>query len=794
MASPLDTTISSFAHLSSSSLSHNKITTVAGNLHETHNHHYYQILEDPNGWRMKACSSISDIVWTSFQGIARLATGGRGSPSIEITSRENVETLDELFDGGHYRVHSGKHKGVAVLVKVFHGSRAKEHHKAAVAFSEGLLHPSMLRMTACSSFASQSPFIVYGDDCERGPVDYCVASALTEGIPRILQLGFQLVGGLSAGLDYLSTVVGVSLGAIGKENFEVYITKGDQVKVGLGSCKFESGSKDAVADWELFNDLCTKLFEDANRLLYNKEGQESSLFGASVIVEDDMTTDTIEESSPAPRHSRSGSQQPLGSPAEPVPMAPRREVQWKRSSQRSTLALVARQFRNNIRISQPTRSSLRKLKATRAPGTTHHRCSRYSKEEITLTSVIRECALISGEVCLVCHSTPLPTDDALGSTALEFLTEQQSSRDEILSVTEDMQGPVTVIDRVPLPTGPPPPSSSAKSPTSKAAGKKPEPATSQPSSTGSSSILKKPGSSKSKTVKGSKKKKVTIEEVSDDEGEDPVPDGIERLPSDSRYIMQPAEEGSDMDMDMDMESGSGSHSRRAVERGSGASGKQKQKQQQEDDSYSVWNQVMASSSQDSYARSMTPSQSQGQRQGPERWIPTPQPQSRPRQESNDIWLPGGFSQPVEPDSRSWSSQPTFDWNTHAQAHSGSASGSKSGSGSGDYATWAPSAASARSPGYGRQDRRNTEPESEQDVFLLALDSLEKIVRGNEPSRNGGQSYYGNGYGGEPDTLGRLLSGVGRGLEREKNRDGGEALWHAIESFGQRGTGAAASVW
>ncbi|KAF5351339.1 hypothetical protein D9758_007981 [Tetrapyrgos nigripes] len=332
------------------------------------------------------------------------------------------------------------------------------------------------------------------------------------------------------------------------------------------------------------------------------------------------------------------------------------------------------------------------------------------------------------------------------------------------------------------------------SPTSKAAGKKPEPATSQPSSTGSSSILKKPGSSKSKTVKGSKKKKVTIEEVSDDEGEDPVPDGIERLPSDSRYIMQPAEEGSDMDMDMDMESGSGSHSRRAVERGSGASGKQKQKQQQEDDSYSVWNQVMASSSQDSYARSMTPSQSQGQRQGPERWIPTPQPQSRPRQESNDIWLPGGFSQPVEPDSRSWSSQPTFDWNTHAQAHSGSASGSKSGSGSGDYATWAPSAASARSPSYGRQDRRNTEPESEQDVFLSALDSLEKIVRGNEPSRNGGQSYYGNGYGGEPDTLGRLFSGVGRGLEREKNGDGGEALWHAIESFGQRGTGAAASVW
>ncbi|KAF5351338.1 hypothetical protein D9758_007993 [Tetrapyrgos nigripes] len=453
MASPLDrgATISSFAHLSSSSLSHNKINTAGRDLHQTtHNHHYYQILEDPNGWRMKACSSISEIVWTSFQGIVKLVTGGRGSPSIEITSRENVEALDELFDGGHYRVHSGKHKGVAVLVKVFHGSRAKEHHKAAVAFSEGLLHPSMLRMTACS-FASQSPFIVYGDDCERGPVDYCVASALTEGIPRILQLGFQLVGGLSAGLDYLSTVVGVSLGAIGKENFEVYITKGDQVKVGLGSCKFESGSKDAVADWELFNDLCTKLFEDANRLLYNKEGQESSLFGASVIVEDDMTTDTIEESSPAPRHSRSGSQQPLGSPAEPVPMAPRREVQWKRSSQRSTLALVARQFRNNIRISQPTRSSLRKLKATRAPGTTHHRCSRYSKEEITLTSVIRECALISGEVCLVCHSTPLPTDDALGSTALEFLTDQQSFRDEILSVTEDMQGLVTVIDRVLLP-------------------------------------------------------------------------------------------------------------------------------------------------------------------------------------------------------------------------------------------------------------------------------------------------------------------------------------------------------
>ncbi|KAF5351345.1 hypothetical protein D9758_007998 [Tetrapyrgos nigripes] len=243
----------------------------------------------------------------------------------------------------------------------------------------------MLRMTACSSSASQSSFIIYGDDCERGPVDYCVASALTEGIPRTLKLGFQLVGGVAAGLDYLSTVVGVSLGAIGEENFEVYITKGDQVKVGLGSCKFDSGSKDAVADWELFNDLCTKLFEDANRLLYNKEGQEASgsLFRTSVIVE---AADTIKESSPVP--------------AEPVPVTLRRELQWKRSLQMSALALVARQFQNYFRISQPTRSTLRTFKATRALGMTPHRCSTYSKEEIMLTSMIRECALISGEVCL----------------------------------------------------------------------------------------------------------------------------------------------------------------------------------------------------------------------------------------------------------------------------------------------------------------------------------------------------------------------------------------------------------
>jgi len=96
----------------------------------------------------------------------------------------------------------------------------------------------------------------------------------------------------------------------------------------------------------------------------------------------------------------------------------------------------------------------------------------------------------------------------------------------------------------------------------------------------------------------------------------------------------------------------------------------------------------------------------------------------------------------------------------------------------EYATWTPGnrmsyASEADGPG--------------QDLFLSALDSLEKIVRDNEPSSGMRRE---EAY--ESRNLDRLLSGVGRGLGRERHGDGGDALWHAIASYGQRGS--ATSAW
>ncbi|KAF5352061.1 hypothetical protein D9758_009399 [Tetrapyrgos nigripes] len=397
--------IGSFNHLSSANFSQNRINTVGRDLHETHHHNYYQIIEDSKGWRIKTMGSgILKIGQTVIQGITGLLYGSGSSPSIETTTQESIETLEELFNGTDYRVHSARHKGRSVLVKVFHGPRAKEHQKAAISFNERLLHPSMLRMMACSPSSSQAPFIIFDDECERGSVDYCVASALTDGLPRSVMLGFQLIGGLSAGLDYLSTVIDVPLSTVGRDNYEVYITNGNQVKIGLGCYKTgRHGEDGSEADWVLFNDLCSKLFNDANRLLYKEDIDRNE---ASIAEDTEADEEPNPQFQPSPFVSHSSSDFP-DSLSSSTMITPRRELQWTRSPQVSTLASVSRRYRDHLRMS-PYHGALdlRRLNAKRRFEVISHRCQGYRKEEITFTSEIKECAVVlhtmpfRGEICL----------------------------------------------------------------------------------------------------------------------------------------------------------------------------------------------------------------------------------------------------------------------------------------------------------------------------------------------------------------------------------------------------------
>ncbi|KAF5352065.1 hypothetical protein D9758_009400 [Tetrapyrgos nigripes] len=400
--------IGSFNHLSSANLSQNRINTVGRDLYETH-HNYYQIIKDSKGWRIKTMGSILEIGQTVIQGIAGLLYGSGSSSSIETTTQESIETLEELFNGTDYRVHSARHKGRSVIVKVFHGPRAKEADIFVYSVMSLIQtrHPSMLRMMTCSPSSSQTPFIVFGDECERGSVDHCVASALTDGLPRTVMLGFQLIGGLSAGLDYLSTVVGVPLSTVGRDNYEVYITSGDQVKIGLGNCKTgRHGEDDSEADWVLFNDLCSK--HTGLRVVCVPEEEDIDRNEASIAEDAEADGEPNSQFQPSPFVSSGSPDFPDILPSSTM-ITPRRELQWTRSPQVSTLSSVSRRYRDHLRMS-PYRGALdlRRLNAKRRFEVIPHRCQGYRKEEITFTSEIKECAVVlhtmpfRGEICLIC--------------------------------------------------------------------------------------------------------------------------------------------------------------------------------------------------------------------------------------------------------------------------------------------------------------------------------------------------------------------------------------------------------
>ncbi|KAK7461030.1 hypothetical protein VKT23_008958 [Stygiomarasmius scandens] len=373
------------------------IDTFGRDSHETHNHYY-----TPDGHRQaRTDRGVFGRLLMGIMETLQEATSEFGS--MERVPRETIKTLNELHHRKRYRVHSATFKQQLAVVKVFHGRRAKEGFKKAITLNKRLLHPSVLEMIAISSRTCDPPFIVFDSNCETGSVEVQIASALTTGLPRSVGLGFRIVGGLSAALDYFAER-DIPFASLGADNFEVYITHEDQVKVGIDLNEVVRTSDhrdDADALWELLSTLCTKTFKDANRFLYEDESigeGDLSISEVSELEENDAGTQSSVNGSSSADESQGASST--------VPSVPRRELSWKRSERGSrTVASVARQYGRYLRLNagHPYADSLRRRKPE--DGTrrqlTRHRCQGYNKEEITLTSDIKDAAL-------VLHTAPLP--------------------------------------------------------------------------------------------------------------------------------------------------------------------------------------------------------------------------------------------------------------------------------------------------------------------------------------------------------------------------------------------------
>ncbi|KAK7443461.1 hypothetical protein VKT23_015634 [Stygiomarasmius scandens] len=404
---PKSANVESFNHSSGTSFSQSKINTIGRDLHEIHNHnHHYHAVGRSGSWQVPTFSDTLGRVW---QGIVESFSE---FGSTERVPREAIDTLDyELHHRKTYRVYSAKYKQHFSVVKVFHGQRAKQIFKKAVKWNKQLFHPSILNMIAVSSRNCDTPFIVFDSDGETGSVEVRIASALTAGLPRSIRLGFEIVGGLSAALDYLADN-GVPCASLGPDNFELYITQEDQIKIGMdlnevGNISDVQNNDDAL--WELLNILCIKTFRDANHRLYDDEQFDEGDPSINEIT--GLRENGIESSSRTTNSLPSETSQPTAAePSSSFP--PRRELSWKRSQRGSkTISLVARQYKDRLRpnAGHPYGNSLQLRRLRGGPRRPLiHRCQGYRKEQITLTSNVADAALIlhtspfPGEQCLVC--------------------------------------------------------------------------------------------------------------------------------------------------------------------------------------------------------------------------------------------------------------------------------------------------------------------------------------------------------------------------------------------------------
>ncbi|KAJ6510440.1 hypothetical protein C8R45DRAFT_388665 [Mycena sanguinolenta] len=315
---------------------------------------------------------------------------------IEIIPSRNLKLIREIGNGPGYFIHAGQNNGRAVIAKVFnrgHSSTVRRQLESTVALSKGLMHPNLLRLLGISSPASLSHFIVY----ENGPL----AMALKTDLKRSITLGFKMVAGLSAGLNYL-LVQGVFVRRMGVQNFDISLDIDDRFVISVHPRLLEEEESDTTECqdrernvWVIFNALCNKTLTSANRVLHHED------FPRDPAILDGIPLRSTAESPVSLTSSGSASSQ------EGIDVPPRREYAWRTMDcGRQSLENIARRMTLNLDMHF---SSLSRINQT--DGRTPHRCAGYvpDSEEITLATTIFDSVVVACDApsplerCLICQ-------------------------------------------------------------------------------------------------------------------------------------------------------------------------------------------------------------------------------------------------------------------------------------------------------------------------------------------------------------------------------------------------------
>ncbi|KAJ6460684.1 hypothetical protein C8R47DRAFT_1242447 [Mycena vitilis] len=349
---------------------------------------------------------------------------------IKTIRKEDLKLKRTIGCRSGYYVHAGHNEGRAVIVKVFSrglGLSVQQRLKATAALSSELMHPNILHMEGISSLTSLVHFIVYEDvywKNAEGPL----AVALKVDLKRSITLGFKMVEGFSAGVDYLFAQ-GISLDL---ENLDVFLDVDDRFILSFTVPQLEGAESDAAQSqepedraWRLFNALCEKaswqsaihgLFQfltliqtllSANRVLHHEEIKRDptvldavrpSLFAKNPVR-------SWSRSSPFSRSASSSDSSPQTEFEDELPLTLRREYVWRTVDRgKQSLAVVANQIALDLDLNL---SPINRVNQT--DGRNPHRCSGYLREEVTLATTTPDSAIVIYdtpsllETCCICH-------------------------------------------------------------------------------------------------------------------------------------------------------------------------------------------------------------------------------------------------------------------------------------------------------------------------------------------------------------------------------------------------------
>ncbi|KIK60893.1 hypothetical protein GYMLUDRAFT_261242 [Collybiopsis luxurians FD-317 M1] len=349
-----------------------------------------------------------------------------------VRSQRNLRRQDEwIFSIGEQK--DGKLGRGKVIIQAFVGRRARQLWQSTINYAQLLVHPNLLNIVGTSSDNDKAHYILF-DAAQQNNACQLIAAGLRLGERETNVFGTRIVYGIASGLDFLTKInSSLSIANFGIESFDVFSDdNGNTVLAFTPQRLLEQtnqrgeenepiqpqwverntmhllGNKDGTA---VFNYLITKLFSDANHIVYRDKLDRDD-------DDDDLQVESFTNGSAEQRRTdsvgRISTQESSANPAEMESITCRREVNWKSLGLDMSLANISETYEDilhcilpmkgddiQLSIDLPRRSGQRRSAAV-------HTCMGYRREEITFTpDAVQNIILVfeqpsKNEICSQC--------------------------------------------------------------------------------------------------------------------------------------------------------------------------------------------------------------------------------------------------------------------------------------------------------------------------------------------------------------------------------------------------------